>query len=109
MSENKAVDLDRLPGRLLSAAVPIISEPLAYIRNLSLQSGKFISEWKHAKVLPLFKSGPAMETTNYRPISILPILSKLLERFVHSSFSEYIEEHNLLTMLCLVSGDYIQL
>ncbi len=71
---------------------------MAYILNLSLQSGKFISEWKHAKVQPLFKSGPAMETNNYRPISILPILSKLLERFVHISFSEYLEEHNLLTI-----------
>ncbi len=96
MPENKAVGLDRLPGRLLRAAALIISEPLVYILNLSLQSGKFISEWKHAKVLPLFKSGPAMETNNYRPISILPILSKLLEHFVHSSFSEYFEEHNLL-------------
>ncbi len=98
MPENKAVGLDRLPGRLLRAAAPIISEPLAYVRNLSLQSGKFISEWKHAKVLTLIKSGPAMETNNYRPISILTISSQLLERFVHDSFSEYLEEHNLLTI-----------
>ncbi len=63
MSENRAVGLDRLlPGKLLRALAPIISEPLAYILNLSLQSGKFISEWKHANVLHLFKSGPAMET-----------------------------------------------
>ncbi len=39
-----------------------------------------------------------METNNYRPISILPILSKLLEHFAHSSFSEYLEERNLLTI-----------
>ncbi len=98
MPENNAVCLDRLPGRLLRAAVPIISEPWAHILNLYLQSGKFISEWKHAKVLPILKSGLAMETNNYRPISILPILSKLLQRFVHISFSEYLEEHNLLTI-----------
>ncbi len=88
MPENNAVGLDKLPGRLQRAAAPIISEPLAYILTLSLQSGKFTSEWKHAEVLPLFKSGPAMATNNYRHISILPILSKLLERFVHNSFSE---------------------
>ncbi len=98
MPENKAVGLERLPGGLLMVAAPIISEPLACILNLSLQSGKFISVWKQAKVLPLFKSGPAMETNNYRPISILPILSKLLECFVHSSFSEYLDEHNMLTI-----------
>ncbi len=68
MPENKAVGLDRILGRLLRAVAPIISESLAYILNLSLQSGKFISERKHAKVIPLFKSGPAMETNNYRPI-----------------------------------------
>ncbi len=66
MPENKAVGLDRLPGRLLRTAAPIISEPLAYILNIS----KFISEWKHAKLLTIFKSRPAMETNNYRPISI---------------------------------------
>ncbi len=49
-------------------------------------------------MLPLFKSGPALETNNYRPISILSILSKLLERFVRSSFNEYLEEHNILTI-----------
>ncbi len=98
MPENKAVGLDRLLDRLLRVAAPIISESLAYILNFSLQSGKFISEWKHAKVLPHLKSGPAMETNNYRPISILPILSKLHERFVHICFSEYLEEHNLLTI-----------
>jgi hypothetical protein len=98
MPENKAVGLDRLPGKLLRAASPVISKPLAFILNISLQSGKFISEWKHAKVLPLHKSGPVMETNNYRPISILPILSKLLERFVHNHFTSFLEQHNLITM-----------
>ncbi len=60
-------------------------------------------------MLSLFKSGPAMVTNNYRPISILPILSKLLERFVHISFSEYLEEHNLLTITQSGLGDYIKL
>ena len=99
MPENKAVGLDRLPGRLLRAAAPCISQPLTFIINLSLKTGKFVTEWKHAKVLPLHKSGPTVETNNYRPISILPILSKLLERFVHTSFTDYLEEHKLLTMV----------
>ncbi len=50
--ENKAVGMDRLPCRLLRAVAPVIAHPLAYIFNLSLQSGKFISEWKYHKVLP---------------------------------------------------------
>ena len=60
--ENKYVGLDRLPGRFLRAAAPVISQPLAFILSLSLKSDKFITEWKHAKVLLLYKSGPSMET-----------------------------------------------
>ncbi len=98
MPENKAVGLDKLPGKLLRAAAPIIAQPLAFILNLSLQSGNFINEWKHAKVLPLHKTRPQMERNNYRPISILPILSKILERFVHSNFSQFLDKHNHITI-----------
>ena len=93
--ENKYVGLDRLPGRLLRAAAPVISQPLAFILNLSPKSGKFITERKHAKVLPLYKSSPSMETNNHRPISIIPVLSKILERFVHNSFTYYLEQRKL--------------
>ncbi len=61
MLENKAVGLYRLPGRLLRAAAPVIADPLAYTFNLSLHSGTYTNEWKYAKVIPLFKFGPAME------------------------------------------------
>ena len=50
--ENKATGLDKLSGRLLRAAAPVVAQPQAFILNLSLQSGKFITEWKHTKVLP---------------------------------------------------------
>ncbi len=98
MSENKAVGLDRLPGKLLRAAAPVIAHQLSTILNKSLQSRQFITEWKHAKVISLFKSGLSMETNNYRPLSILPILSKLLERFVHNHFTAFLEEYKLLTV-----------
>ncbi len=92
----KTVGLDRLPGRLQRAAGPVIAHHLAYIFNIYLQSGKFINKSKYAKVLPLFKSCPPMERNNYRPIYILPILSKVLERFVYTSFTVFLEEFNLL-------------
>ncbi len=98
MPENKTVRLDKLSGKLLRGAAPIIAQPLAFILSRSLQSGNFISEWKHAKVLPLHKTGPQMERNNCRPISILPIFSKILERFVHSNFSQILDKHNLITI-----------
>ncbi len=98
MPENKVVGLEKLPGKLLRAAAPIIAQPLACILNLSLQSGKFISEWKYAKVLPLHKSGSKMERNNFTPNSIFPILSKVLERFVHTNFPQYLEHYKLISI-----------
>ncbi len=98
MPENKAVGLDKISSRLLRIAAPIISKPLTSIMNKSLQNGKFITEWKHAKVIPLHKSGPNIERSNYRPISILLILSNVLERFVHSCYSDYLTEFELFTI-----------
>ena len=48
--------------------------PFAFIDNLSLETGVVLSEWKVAKVIPLYKSGSLAEIDNYRPISILPSL-----------------------------------
>ncbi len=98
MSENKAVGLDKISSRLLRIAAPIISKPLTSIMNKSLQNGKCITEWKLAKVIPLHKSGPTIERNNYRPISILLILSKIPERFVHSYYSDYLTEFKLFTI-----------
>ncbi len=66
--------------------------------NKSLQNGKFKIEWKHAKIIPLHKSGPTIERNNYRQISILRILSNVLERFVHSCYSYYLTEFKLFTI-----------
>ena len=67
---------------MLKDAAAVINKPLAYIVNLSLQSGSVPMEWKSAKVIPLFKSSSMVELDNYSSISILPILSKILERIV---------------------------
>ena len=67
--------------------------------NQSLSQGVFPTDWKQAKVTPVYKSGATNNTNNYRPISVLPILSKLLERFVHTHLSSFLEENNLLTIV----------
>ena len=54
------------------------------------------TEWKVAKVLPLFKPGSTPEIDNYTPISILPILSKILEKKVHKQLVSHLESQNLL-------------
>ena len=53
--------------------------------------------WKTAKVIPIHKKRAHNEPENYRPISVLPVLSKVLERAVHQQLSEFLKEQNLLT------------
>ena len=64
---NKSTGLDNLPPGMLKDASTVITKPLAYIVNLSLQFGSVPMEWKAAKVLPLFKNGSMVELDNYRP------------------------------------------
>ena len=68
----------------------------AHIINMSLSSGIVPTKWKIAKVIPLYKSGPKSDIGNYRPISILPVLSKVLESLVHQKLISYLEENRLL-------------
>ena len=86
----KAAGLDGISPRLLRAATPAIVEPLAKIINLCLSNGTFPTSWKIAKVTPVFKAGDILNISNYRPISILTVLSKLLERHVHLALYKYL-------------------
>ena len=57
--------------------------------NLSISSEKFPSSWKAAKITPIFKSGSRSVPKNYRPISVLPIVSKLLEKAAQQALKYY--------------------
>ena len=65
--------------------------------NLILQTGIVPVDFKHAVVTPIFKSGAKQELDNYRPVSVLPICSKIFEKSVHRQVSEYLEEKELLS------------
>lgn len=76
----------------LKATLPIITHMI----NWSIETGIFPENWKIAKVRPIPKSSKAEEYKDLRPISILPVLSKVIERIVCDQLTEYLEEHNLL-------------
>ena len=92
----KASGLDNFPPGLLKDAALVLTKPLAFIINFSLETGVVPSEWKVAKVIPLYKSGSLAEIDNYRPISILPTLSKILEKIVYKQLMAHLERHSLL-------------
>ena len=69
----------------------VIADPLTFIYNLSLTSGVFPDEMKIAKVIPLFKSGDKNVYTNYRPVSLLPQFSKVLEKVFSKRLNSFLE------------------
>ena len=90
----KAVGLDGLSGYFLKLSAPSIASSLTTVFNLSFSSGSFPDLWKKAKVSPLFKEGSLFDRSNYRPISVLAILSKILERHVHISFYNFLTKND---------------
>lgn len=97
LKANKAVGLDKISARLLKDAASVITPSLTTLFNLSLRLKKFPSLWKDAKVVPLFKKGDKQNPSNYRPVSVLPTLSKILEKAVHSQLYSYLTENDLLS------------
>ena len=89
-----AVGLDNIPASFLKDTKYVISKPLAHIINCSLKSGIVPSDFKQARVAPIYKSA---DRVNYRPISILPAVSKILEKCVHRQLMDHIETHQLLS------------
>ena len=97
LEERKATGLDSISTQMIIRAGPLrIAPVLCDIINTSLKSGTFPSLWKLAKVIPLYKSGSAVSVNNYRPISILPVTSKIFERHVHDVLYEYFTANDLM-------------
>ena len=84
IKRSKATGIDDLPPGLLKDSAEIIAAPLTYIVNLSLSTGVFPKQWKRAKIIPVFKSGSATDFDSYRPITVLPVISKVMEKVVYT-------------------------
>ena len=96
LNSKKATGLDDIQARLLKIAAPAISESLCFLLNFSLTSDKVPSDWKKAKISAIFKKGSKLDPSNYRPISVSPVISELLERIVHTQLYTYFNDTGLL-------------
>ena len=92
----KATGLDDLSAKMLRLSSQVTAAPLTKILNLSIQTRIFPDSLKNAKVTSCFKKGVKSDKTNYRPLSILPIVSKIIERHVSDQIKEYLNNHKLL-------------
>ena len=92
----KACGHDNLPVKLLSDGAQYISTPLAHIFNLSLKLGLFPDSLKVARVSPVYKKGDRDQPGNYRPISVLSILSKIFEKLVNKRLITFLSNNDVL-------------
>ena len=87
---------DGISNKLLKTIKGDISQSLTIIINQMLTTGIFPDDFKLSKVIPLFKKGDSSLLTNYRPISLLPTISKIFERVIHDQMYEYFNKFKLL-------------
>lgn len=89
---SKACGPDQIPGRLLKECANEIAPSLTHLINLSLRLGHVPREWKCANVVPVFKKGNKEDVTNYRPISLLSLVDKIVERCVFDKFFPFLAD-----------------
>ena len=96
LSESKATGTDEIPSKLLKIACNSIVTPITHIINRSILSSVYPDKWKSARISPIFKNGDGSDVNNYRPISILPVISKLLERSVFDQMYPFLNSKGLI-------------
>ena len=96
LKTGKSIGPNSIPIKLLKILSPHISSPLSQIINDSFSSGIFPEKLQHAKVIPLFKKGCPMTVSNYRPISLLSVFSKISEKLMYKRLYNFLEIHKIL-------------
>ena len=96
LSDNKSSDIYGYSVKLIKIALPKIANILSYIFNNSFSQGKFPDKLKYASITPIHKEGSKLLLSNYRPISILPLFSKILEKIMQVRLVSYLNKYNII-------------
>ena len=94
---SKSTGSDMIPGRVLKECCRELSEPVARLFTMSFRQGRQPDLWKIASVVPVFKKKSKSNVRNYRPISLLPILSKVMETLVNRAVTNFLERNSILS------------
>ena len=97
LCKSKATGLDKISAKLLQLCPDLIAESLCIIFNSSINTGIFPDEWKCSKVIPLSKQGERSDLTNYRPISVIPVVAKVFERIIYNQVYAFLVDTNVLS------------
>ena len=87
---------DNIPALFLKNIIANIASPLNIVYNKCLSEGFVPNEWKIAHVVPIYKKGNPQSPSNYRPVSLTPILCKVLERVVRKEMVSYLFDNNII-------------
>ena len=92
----KSTGIDDVSFNIIRKCFVVLCQHFIYLLQLSLDNGVFPDDLKIAKVTPIYKAGDSSDISNYRPISVLPCFSKILERLMYNRLYRYLKENNIL-------------
>ena len=93
----KSFGVDNISSYFLMLALPYIVNSLTFLFATSFEISQFQDSWKVARITPIFKDGDRTDKSYYRPISVLPVISKLFEKLVFNQLYQYMKENGLFT------------
>ena len=96
LSSNKATGPNNIPIKIMKLAKNCFANNLSVLFNLSFSSGVLPDKLKIAKIFSVFKKGPKLECSNYRPISLLPKRDKIYEKLMHKRLMEFLNDQKIL-------------
>ena len=96
MNKDRAAGIDNFSGKFLKDGVNILAKPISELCNLSIEYSTFPTDWQIAKLKPLLKKGFTTLPKNYRPISLLPLISKIIEKVIHDQTQAFLDENKIL-------------
>ena len=91
--------VDCISSFFLKIGISVLAPSLVQPFNLSLSLGRFPDSWKIARVAPIFKDGATDDKSNYRPISVLPVISRLFEKLIFDQLYDYLNRNQLIFLL----------
>ena len=96
--KSNATGADLIPITFIKLCLPALLPVIEHLFNFSLQNSCFPEMWKLANIIPIPKVKDPKECKDYRPVSILCVLGKALEKIVHKQVTEFMNAHNLFTL-----------
>ena len=92
----KPVGIDNLSGRFLKDGAVVLTLPISKLCNLSMKCSKFSLDCKIAKLKPLYKKGSKTDPKIYRPVLLLPLVSKVIDKVIHNQTENFLSKNKIL-------------